>query len=401
MQSSTTSAPAKLNLSENGTAESKPPQPTNETYKFVEANATLAVWVIFLFIGGGILALYYAHIGYIPDMEWKASLVYLFICSIIGGVIGLLLTMSLYLPGLIWSETLVLDPCLKFSYPSPMGQTTELCLLTIFGYLGLPFLLVLVISHIALLIGKVWYWPIAGVLLVLTFFVIKSLLKHRVRAEAEGYIGQGPLSDVWSDLQSDSFRLKTKVRNVFLRLLKKPKLREELKISSDLQRHVFKLAAAFTLSVLLNQISMYLIYWLAGRPSAPKTFIPLLIICTAGVWITCHVVAFRHRDYPRQAVAASLVAVGLLLFTADNFSWLSVKLMNHFGIGYYRRFNVMVSDDGMKIVNGLGVPTCGDPQQLCNVEILSKMGDHYYLRVGDTCYVTLPKPDVVAVRSLN
>jgi hypothetical protein len=74
--------------------------------------------------------------------------------------------------------------------------------------------------------------------------------------------------------------------------------------------------------------------------------------------------------------------------------------MNHYGIGYYQRFNVLVSDDGERFVNGLGVKPCST-KLLCNVEILSKIGDQYYLRVGDTDYLTLPKADVVAMRRLN
>jgi hypothetical protein len=145
---------------------------------------------------------------------------------------------------------------------------------------------------------------------------------------------------------------------------------------------------------------MYVIYRLSGSVPWCFRFMTLTLLCTAGVWISNHVVAFRHHHYPRQAVVASFVAAGLLLFTADTFSSLSVKLMNGFGIGYYQRVNLLVTDHGRDIVNNLGVPKCGD-LQLCNVEILSKVGDQYFLRVGDTTYVTLPKADVVAIRPLH
>src|ERR1051325_5542805 len=96
---------------ENGTARSEAPA-SGEFNKLLIANTSLAVWLCFLAVGGGILALYYARIGYLPEIEWKAVLIYLFIGSVVGGVIGLLLTMSLYLPGALWSETIVFDPCL-------------------------------------------------------------------------------------------------------------------------------------------------------------------------------------------------------------------------------------------------------------------------------------------------
>jgi len=103
-------------VSENGTGQNKPEQASSEIDKLLIANTTLAVWLIFLAIGGGILALYYARIGYLPEIEWKAVLIYLFIGSIVGGVIGLLLTISLFIPGVLWSEFIILDSCLDFSY---------------------------------------------------------------------------------------------------------------------------------------------------------------------------------------------------------------------------------------------------------------------------------------------
>lgn len=402
MPTVTIHTPDKLIFSENGIppAETKPS--SSQLDKLLTANASVAVWLVFFAIGGGIFTLYYAHIGYVPEMEWKASLVYLFIGSIVGGVLGLLLTMSLYLPGVIWSETIVFDPCLRFSYatppppklsdkepppkPSDKEQATELCLLTIFKYLGLPFLLVLLLSHVALLFGRVKYWLIAGILLVLTFYVMRSFLEHRLSVvsgqAASKFTVQELLSPVWSNLKND-----------VLGVIGRAEITES-------ERHEFKLAAAFTLSVFLNQISMYVVYWLSGSPATRWTFLILMLLCIAAVWIACHVVALRHQHYPRQAIVASLVTAGLLLFTADNFSRLSVRLMNNFGVGYYKRVNLLVNEDGKDIVDSLGVPRCGD-LQLCNVEILSKMGEQYYLRVGDTWYVTLPKADVIAVRTLN
>jgi hypothetical protein len=382
MPTVTITTPEKLIVSENGAAEPKPQQASSGINKLLEANTTLAVWLIFFSCGGGILALYYARIGYLPDMEWKSALVYLFIGSIVGGVIGLLLTISVYLPGVIWSETIVFDPCLGFFYTPPASEHSgtepvpELCVRTIFRYLGLPFFVVLILSHVALLAGKVGYWLIAVGLLWLTFLVTKVLFGYR------------------------SLPANSPERQVSRWRYFRTHLRNDPKNVTVTDRHIFKLASAFTLSVLLNQISMYVIYWLSGSPAELWTFIVLTLLCTAGVWIASHVVALRHQDHPRQAVAAALVAAALLLFTADNFSSLSVKLMNNFGMGYYQRVNLLVNADGKNIVDGLGVPKCGEVQ-LCNVEILSKVGDHYYLRVGDQAYLTLPKSHVVSIRPLH
>src|SRR5262245_36436202 len=102
-----------------------------ESGELVKANTTLLVWLIFLAVGGGLLALYYARIGYIPDIEWSASIVYLAAASAIGGGVGLLLALSVLLPGLIWAESLIVDTKLSkaFCYDEDGG---ELCVRSIF-----------------------------------------------------------------------------------------------------------------------------------------------------------------------------------------------------------------------------------------------------------------------------
>ncbi len=64
-------------------------------------NLSLGLWLIFLAVGGGILTLYYAEIGYIPDIEWSASIVYLAVATAVGGGVALFLALSVLVPGLI------------------------------------------------------------------------------------------------------------------------------------------------------------------------------------------------------------------------------------------------------------------------------------------------------------
>jgi len=254
-------------------------------------------------------------------------------------------------------------------------------------YLGAPFVAALLLSHLALWFrapitsrGEVWfldlYWFIVVPILVVTFFVMRTLF------------GCISLGIGWKKFWS---------------ILRKPLdvlLNRQPTLSHDQHRHVFKYAFWFTLAVLLNQIAMYVIYRLADRPREPFNFFVLTVLCTAAVSISTHTVAFLYQQHPRKAVVASLVAAGLLLFTADNFSSLSVTLMNRYGIGYNERFNLLVTKNGDEIIKNLGVPSCG-LQQLCNVEILSKIGDHYFVRIGNNVSVTLPKAEVIAVKRLE
>lgn len=386
MPTITVSSPENLIVSDNGIARNQPAESTTKSNKLLEANATLAVWLVFFAIGGGILALYYSRIGYLPDMEWKSALIYLFIGSLVGSVLGLLLTMSVFFPGFIWSAFIVFDPGLDFNYPTPASDLSDkeaprtLCTLSTIRKLGVPFLAVLLFSHLALPVGKRVYWVFALIAVGFTFGWMRGSFRRLMKVKAR----KVPQYD-----------------------------------AAIAERQLFNYTAWFTLSVLLNQISMYLIYWLSGRPGELSkvfwnnltwtqwrygelpAFIGLTLICTSGVWIATHAVAALYRYHQRQAVIAALVAAGLLLFTADHFSSLSMKLMNYFGMGYNQRFNLLVTDEGYNKLRRMGVKECGAPPHVCNAEILSQVGDHYFFRVDDTVYVTLAKTDVVVISPLN
>ena len=50
---------------------------SGEVIEILKGNTTLAVWLVFLGFGGGLLTLYYARIGYLPDIEWNLSLIHI------------------------------------------------------------------------------------------------------------------------------------------------------------------------------------------------------------------------------------------------------------------------------------------------------------------------------------
>ena len=74
---------------------------------------------------------------------------------------------------------------------------------------------------------------------------------------------------------------------------------------------------------------------------------------------------------------------------------------SHYGIGYSHKFNLRVNDEGAKTVRELKLQCEESDHYLCDVEILSKMGDQYFLRVGGTTDIILPKSDVVSIRRLD
>ena len=371
--------------------------------EFLKGNtATLLVWLVFLALGGGILALYYSRIHYLPDIEWSSSIVYLAVASFIGGGVGIFFALSLLLPGLIWAECLLCDPELgKFFRFHESGS--ELCIRTILLYLGTPFGVILLVSHIALkadviplylgtpfgvillishialkadvIVGSVnagiiVYFVIAAALLGITFLVMWFVFKR-----------------ICSELKKGRSETKNSKKHSYKAFAtgKNPPIEPASNDPTDseymMKRRIFKYSVWFTFSVLLSQISMLVLYRLSGGPGG-LDFIFLTVICTSAVLISNHVVALRYGHHPMQAVAASLVAAMVLLFVADQFSSLSEGIMSSYGFGRDHKVNLIVTEEGLKIIKELGLADQGASEILYDVEILSKVGGEYYLRIG-------------------
>lgn len=358
-------------ISTNGKEEKSAPPPSDlGVTTLVKAETSLMLWLVFLAIGGGILALYYARIRYLPDIEWSASLIYLGVATIVGGGLGILFAMSLVLPGFIWAEFLLADPRLeeKFCYDT---QTKELCVGTIIRYLGKPFGIVLLISHAALVVGQyvesLWW--------VFLVYTVVSLILLRI---------------FW-----------WRVHRNFKRLARRKtgeKTGHRKTAHKELSRWNLKCTSWFFLSLVLSLISVLTIY-LLSRPKDLLSFAVLTMICTAAVLISNHVVALRYRANYRQAIVASLVATGFLLLVADWFSPLSLRLMGFYGLGAERKVELVFTAEGSHLISDLGLTPC-HTRSVCGVEILSKLGDEYYIAV-DGRTVMLPKKVVASYHSFD
>ncbi len=146
----------------------------------------------------------------------------------------------------------------------------EVCLKTVIWELGRPFALIIFISHLALwldhplgLQGVLAYALIALTLLVSVFVYMRRQFK-RLLDDANG---------------CDD--------------------------SDERKKHTFKYSFWFTLSVLLNQISMLIMYELSGSPTG-WPFIILTLICTLG----CIDFEPCRRRIPPRASALFVIDVG-------------------------------------------------------------------------------------------
>lgn len=339
------------------TKDNKSASGSNELLK---ANTGLLVWLLFLGFGGGLMALYYAHIGYLPDIDWHSLLIYLAAASVIGASIGFLHFLSLLLPGFIWAEFLVCDSKLEGVLCYEDRNVREPSIFHIWKHIGILFSIVFAISHIFLPYGSITYLISVILLISISSVIFFSRFKTHVHVK---------------DQQDQK----------------------------DLHSRLFRYTFCFALSLALSQISVFLIYQLASRPKGSSYFV-LASICTAVVIISNHAVAARYPRHQGQAILVSIVAAFLLLCTADRLASLPARMMTLYGFGGGQKVCIILTDDGVKTFESLGLPIQSGQQEARNrireVEILSSVGLEYYLSLNG-CKFTFPKSMIISWKKVE
>jgi len=354
---------------------------------FFKTNTTLIIWLFFLSLGGSLLALYYAHIGYLPDIEWKSALIYLAIASIIGTAVGLLLLLSLLIPGVIWDVFLVCDPLLIgffcFEEELPYKKIRDPSFGDIFFNLGIPFGIVLAISHVVLPLGTGLFLVFNAVALGVCLWWMHRKFGSLVRVQRQKESTGGPTNGDKSVSETAGGELHN------------PK-------SDDDHKRILRYTFWFGVSLFVSQLSLLIIYLLSGSPR-DRGFWILTVICTFTVLLSNHVVALLYAHHKREAILAGVIAALLLLVVANRYSSLPAGIMSLYGFGN-QPFTIYVNSDGVCMLKSMqlhnqpcpdGVPA---ENKLCGVRILSELGSSYYLQREQTT-LTLPKEMVIARRA--
>ena len=326
-------------------------------------DTTVLAGLVFLAFGGAILSFYYSHIRYLPDIEWGQSIVHLATATLIGGGLAILLALSLLLPGCMWSAFLLQDEKLKDSFWFHGTNENEVCLRTLFGNIGFPFAVLVLVNHLVLLfsenISQAWLLYVYGFVCAVLLIPMGLWVNHNLKE-----------------------LLKAQNKN----------------LGADEDRRFVKYIAWFLVSIVVSQFSMLLIYLFSGRPTG-KAFWTTTIFCTVGVLISNHFVAIHYEKSRVQSVLVSLVIAGLLLFVADRNSTLSVQVLAFFGLGEKSAtVDLLLNKEGADSSEMLGMNERCTPklkERLCDVQVLSRLGNEYLLKAGDRIF-TLPKSAVIS-----
>lgn len=384
---------------------------------FPKLDTSVVFWLILFVFGGGLLALYYAGIGYFPEVTWQDALTYMALMTIIGGSLLVAYSFLLFVPGAIWSEMLIFDK--HFHQRKVLMMETpdwEPCVWSVTKRIVFPFAIFMASSHFLLYLldpegrpaGLVAGGAAASLLAVSGLLARdfnrvlegpsrrpeSTLAGHRVCvgifhipllsafiAKASGHEASlgpavlwaaailpltsftGPIADRWIEPRR---RCRG---NIVARLSRREdetgEAAREPVVASDRFSLLCRTVLAFDSAALLSLTALWFFYRIyRGRvPGAPETVggapLSLLLLCTLVVIVTNLLVSVLFHEYGRSALLASFLAAllllgaGQLLGTSPE-NTLPAKIMGKFGFGA-QRATLVLKEKGGRILTQQGV----------------------------------------------
>lgn len=371
----------------------RPPASQKQESSSPKLDPKLALSLILFVFGGGLLALYYADVGYFPEVSWQDALTYLALMAIIGGSLVVAYCFLLFMPGAIWSEYLVQDRQLR-AVLTMNERPEDPCVWSIGKRILLPFGLFMTFCHFLLFLqaeaGSQAFLPMgaAASLTAGTTLMWRDLRTALAQLRtAPGTVATGsPLSEIGLVAAFHGPLLALFVVKIIkvatasrielpgapilwiaallplaglgVLLVKNPggNGAHENRAKSLLCRAVL----AFVSAALLSLAALWFFYRLykggSGSGDAPW---PLLLLCTLVVILTNLAVSVVFEQSRRRAILASFLAAVLLLgagqLIGDRRDGLPVKIMERFGFGG-KTATLVLTEKGGRLLRSQGVP---------------------------------------------
>jgi hypothetical protein len=308
--------------------------------------ATLVAWLIFLGFGSAVLASYYAHLHYLPELKWEESFAYLMALTVLGGGLVAVYVLLLYLPGWIWSEFLIFDSELQRGTLCYLGgsdgKKPEPCYWSVGEDLVLPFAVLMVAIHFAMYAG-------IGPLIAITIVGLPGL--------------------IWYSHCEFKHILKTK---------------KSLITQASKRSLLLKYTTASGVAALANVVSLFVLYHLID-PNGH--YWGLLVICTIAVVVSNLLVAVQFRDKPTRALLTGIISACTLLICGEIIPTgglsQSEQILKKFGIGDKSlkvRLDVTPEGRHMLVESGLMIDNyvLKDGNSFTeDLDLLSRLGDEY------------------------
>jgi hypothetical protein len=384
----------------------KTPAPSPEIPKL---DTKVTLWLILFVLGGGLLALYYAGIGYFPEVTWQDALSYMALMAIIGGGLLVAYGFLLFMPGAIWSEFLIHDrnigEVLKME-----TRAWEACVWLVTKKILLPFALFMAFCHFLLFLlndrGEPIGFAAAGAaasLIAVSGLLWRDLsqeLEHKAGVKARSHIGRyrwivaaahlplllvflakaldlytynahgGPLLAVYKSspvlwiaglLPLASFAFADRLHRWHERR-KAPDIQIK-----DRRSLLCRATLAFGVAALLSLAALWFFYHIyrstppgASASGASRVPLSLLLLCTLLVIVTNLAVSVIFHKHHRSALLISFLAAVLLLgagqlLARTEQASLPAKIMEGFGFGA-RNATLVLTERGGRILCSHCIP---------------------------------------------
>jgi len=373
--------------------------------------------------GGGLLALYYAGIGYFPEVTWQDALTYMALMTIIGGSLLVAYSFLLFVPGVIWSEFLICDKQLHVVLM--MGaREWEPCVVSVTKRILFPFAVFMVFCHFllylvdenALLVafgaaasliavsgllgrdflqglkaaaqkkavagktqpaaviadtpGLRWHRVLAGVshAFLLAVFLVKVSDQGLLWLAALLPLASlaSPFIDRWIERRRSQASEKTPVLPSSP-LGGPPKAAPKL---DDQWSLICRAVLAFGCAALLSLTALWFFYRIYGPSwggSNESDLLSLLVLCTLVVIVANLVVSVLFHKAPQAALLSSFLAALLLLGAGQLLPPASMslpaKIMAHFGFGA-QSATLVLTEKGARILCEQGVSVRSEKRRL-------------------------------------
>jgi hypothetical protein len=340
------------------------------------SSVLLVVWSIGLFVGGLILLFYYSNIGFIPELDLKASVTLLAVSAITGSFLFLMVIAILLFPSAIWINMLRRSDPLKRFLSDQDGKllyrrlSLWLIFPVCFNLIGFSACGILWVSGI----GRSWIWWVGMLCPVLASGGILAWRLYQKLPE---------------DLDPKE---KRKAIEIFLGNL--------------LQCTFFFLICLLMLNPLM--ISALTPVMPASYPDmATKLFLAALTFATCGIAffdaLMVHVF-FESPDWRLLMITALVVLLISFLSPLGFFTYITDTVMSMYKFGNVHNTSLVLDESGCTIAKYHGFqPATVLKEQTCRldcVKILSRLGSAYYLDAGHqnnlSTRFTIPAQNVIS-----
>lgn len=342
---------------------------------YLKAHLVILAWNAFLLFGGLIFLLYFARIGYLPELNLKDSVFFLAVAAVTGFFFVTSMSAGLVFPSIIWSS-LVENKAFRALWPRDLRRRLSRAVL----FLGLPLATVGVVFALSVhtrekdwyvfTLGSIPLVSLIGFSIAWLFFYVRR--RKVIRRAGRVHVREpGWKSALVSLRQSLTYWV------------------------------VYLLSCVFFL------VPFVIIYLIARRFVVEDPWVRVVVLALLPAFVifvnVMGAIVPKGKNQVFWRALLGVVTLFSLLVLCEATVSVSATVMRLYGIGNIRGATLVVGKDGCSALEQVGVQPILKVNDTCKAEgvtILSRLGNSYYLRwadpQGNAVLFTVPSSSVLS-----